>query len=129
MNELIILEPVILFRISQAYSPLMSEKLLYDYTRGQWKLSKARAEKAKFGFAVYQGKIKEVYKIHKWYPAGTTMDRDNALIERKPKDRLKGRYEFVGEIAESEIRDKYINRSCSYLFKQGNSNPVMYINC
>ena len=121
-------EPVILFRINQAYRKTMSEELLYNYTRGQWRLSKKNAEKADFGMAVYKGEIIEVYKILRWEKAGTTMNRNNKLIRRKPNERISNRYEFIGELAPNQIREKYIGRSVKHLFKQGNSNPVMYIN-
>ena len=122
-------EPAILFRISQAYRTNMSKELLYNYTRGQWRLSKERAESAKYGIAVHDGRIIEIYEIERWEKAGTTMERDNTLIARKPKDRLKNRFEFVGEKANNDVREKYVGKSVKHLFKQGNSNPVMYVNC
>lgn len=122
-------EPVILIRISQAYSKKMSRNDKYNYTRGQWRLSKKRAENAIYGIAVFKGEIVEVYKIMKWETAGSTMQRDNKLIDRKANERMAGRYEFVGEPAAQTIRDKYINKSVKHLFKQGNSNPIMYLNC
>jgi hypothetical protein len=124
-----IVEPVILVRVSQAYSKGMSKSDLYDYTRGQWRLSKSRAEKVKFGISVFQGEVVEVYKILEWLPAGTSMDRDNKLINRKQGERIANRFEFIGEIANENIRSKYLNKSVKHLFKQGNSNPIMYLNC
>ena len=55
-------------------------------------------------FGIYSKKIfpefvVEVYKISKWEVAGTTMDRDNKLIERGPYEKLSNRYEFIGEKA------------------------------
>jgi hypothetical protein len=124
-----IVEPVILMRISQAYSKGMSKSDLYDYTRGQWRLSKSRAEKAKYGISVFQGEIVEVYKILEWLPAGTSMNRDNKLINRKQGEGIANRFEFIGEIANENIRSKYLNKSVKHLFMQGNSNPIMYLNC
>ena len=129
-KQIVITEPVILFRINQAYRNNMSDKTLYDYTRGMWRMSMARAKKASYAFAVFDGIIKEVYSIIKWYRAGETLSyRDNKLIERLPNERIRNRIEFIGEIAEDEIRDKYVNKSVKHFFKQGNSNPVMYLNC
>jgi len=62
-DQVNITEPSILIRINQAFRYSMSPMELYDYTRGQWKLKKENAQKAKFGFAVYQGIIQEVYEI------------------------------------------------------------------
>jgi len=126
---ILIEEPVILIRINQAYSKTMHKNDLYDYTRGQWRLSIKRAEKAIYAISIFKGEIVEVYKILKWKNAGSTMNRDNKLIERKANERMAGRFEFVGELAEDIIRNKYISKSVQHLFKQGNSNPIMYLNC
>ena len=122
-------EAVILIRINQAYSIDMSKQDLYDYTRGQWRLSVKRASKAKLVFSVFKGTIVEVYQIEKWVSAGVSMNRDNELIERKPDERISNRYEFIGEIADKVTREKYLNKSIKPLFKKGNSNPIMYVNC
>jgi hypothetical protein len=37
-----------------------------------------------------------------------------------------GRFEFVGEVAAQDVRDKYVNRRLALVFGQ---NPVRYINC
>lgn len=125
-----IIEQVVLFRINQAFRNNLSAKTLYDYTRGQWKMSLKRAQNANFAFAVFDGIIREVYRIDKWYKAGATLShRDNILIERMPNERMHGRIEFTGDKADNEIRDKYLNKSVKHFFKQGNSNPVMYVNC
>lgn len=130
MEQINIDDPVILIRISQAYRENISPIELYDYTRSQWKLNPERAKNAKYGLAVYNGIIKEVYKIIVWYPAGTTFSvrTGNELIERKAGDRMEGRYEFIGNIAKTSIRNKYKNKNVAQYFKQGNSNPIMYVN-
>lgn len=122
-------EAVILIRINQAYSKDMSKQDLYSYTRGQWRLSVKRASKAKLVFSLFKGNIIEVYQIKKWVPAGVSMNRDNRLIDRNPGERISNRYEFIGEVANQEIREKYLNKSLKHLFKKGNSNPIMYVNC
>jgi hypothetical protein len=122
-------EPVILIRISQAYRDNMDPTILYDYTRGQWRLYKKRAENAEYAFSVYKGEIVEIYKIESWYKAGETLKRDNKLIKRNVGERVSNRYEFKGTLAEEKIREKYIFKSVKEFFKQGNSNPIIYINC
>lgn len=119
-------EPSLLIRISKAFRYSMSERELYDFTRGFWKVSLTRAEKAKYAFAVYQGIIQEVYKIDKWYQAETTENVRNPEEEILLK--TKGRFEFTGEIAPREITDKYKYKSVEHYFKKGNSNPIMYVN-
>lgn len=123
-------EEAILIRINQAFRYSMSEIELYDYTRGQWKLNPERAKNTKYGISVYQGIIQEVYEILDWYKAGTTFSvrQGNENIEREAMERIGGRYEFVGNLAPKEIREKYKYKSVEHYFNQGNSNPIMYIN-
>ena len=62
-QEIKITEPSVLIRISKAFRYTMSDIELYDYTRGQWKINPARAKKARYGFAIYEGIVQEVYEI------------------------------------------------------------------
>jgi hypothetical protein len=65
-------EPAMLFRISRTYRPGMSDAELYEATRGIWVVPGPRRDNAKYAMAVYQGVVREVYRIDGWYPAGTT---------------------------------------------------------
>ena len=123
-------EAAILIRINQAFRYSMTEIELYDYTRGQWKLNPERARLAKYAFAIYEGIIQEVYEILDWYEAGKTYSvrQGNENIRREEQEGLLGRYEFVGNLAPVEIRDKYKYKSVGHYFKRGNSNPIMYRN-
>lgn len=129
-EEVEILEPSILIRINQAFRYSMEEVELYDYTRGQWRIDPERAKSVKYAFAIYKGIIQEVYSVINWFEAGETYSvrRDNKFIEREKEERIEGRYEFIGNIAPSEIRKKYRFKSAEHYFKKGNSNPVMYLN-
>jgi hypothetical protein len=63
---------------------------LYDATRGIWKVGKQRREQADYAFAVYEGIVREVYRIKTWLPAGSTFStRDPRGVKRR------GRWEFV----------------------------------
>ena len=123
-------DPVILIRINQAFRYSMSEMELYDYTRGHWKLNVERARRAKYGIAVYEGIIQEVYEIYDWYEAGKTYSvrRGNENINRGSNERIEGRYEFIGNLAPENIREKYKFKSVGHYFLHGNSNPIMYKN-
>lgn len=123
-------EPAILIRINQAFRYTMSELELYDYTRGHWVLNPERARNAKYGIAVYEGIIQEVYEIVDWYKAGTTYSirQENENINRDELEGLETRYEFIGNLAPEYIREKYKFKSVEHYFKQGNSNPIMYKN-
>lgn len=124
-------DAVILIRINKAFRYSMPENELYEYTRGRWVLNPNRAKNAKYAFAVYQGVVQEVYEIHQWYKAGETnsfrLDKENEGLDTI--ESLEGRFEFVGEIANDTIRNKYRFTSVEHYFKRGNSNPIMYVNC
>jgi hypothetical protein len=115
-------EPAILIRINQLYRYGMSDIELYDATRGIWRVSKKRI-KAKYAFAIYEGIVREVYKIDQWFPAGTTFNT------RRPSDLVDpDRWEFVGNLAEGKIRDKYLLKSVEDYF-DNSRNPIIYVNC
>lgn len=116
-----ITENVIAIKINQAYRENMTELDLYEVTRGYWKVDVKRAEKADYVFSVYKGMIKEVYKVKEWLPAGT-IPRSTLPDAKVPTDR----YEFVGEVAEEAIRNKYIEKSIANLYRKGEANPIKY---
>lgn len=121
-KNLEITEKGILIRISKRYKENMSAEYLYESTRGVWKVGNGRYEKADYAFAIANGFILEVYRINSWHPEGTThyTTRDDVNIM--------GRKEFLGTLAEESIRAKYVGESVHEYFKQGNSNPINYVN-
>lgn len=108
----------LLITINRLYRSNMSNKELYEATRGTWKLS-SRREHAVYAMAVYQGIVREVYLIESWHPAGTLPyeTRDTKGFKES------GRWEFSGIIA-TDLRDKYIGHSVG----MGGQNPVRYKN-
>jgi hypothetical protein len=113
-------EPSILIRINKLYRFGMTPIELYDVTRGRWRTGETR-HKVKFAFSVYDGVVKEVYEILHWFPSGATM---STRKDAPPPER----WEFVGNIAESSIRDKYLNKSVSHYFHKAAQNPISYVN-
>ena len=77
----------------------------------------SRRDHAEYVMAVYQGIVREVYRIEKWRPAGT--------LPYKTRDaegfKKSGRWEFEGVIA-TEVRDEYIGNSNKDLV--GESHPL-----
>ena len=122
-QEINIEESGILIRINQMFRYSMTEMELYDYTRGRWKINIDRAKTAKYAFAVYDGIIQEVYSVYTWLEAGKIMST------RIDKENSEDRFEFIGDIAEDEIRNKYRYKSVEHYFRKGNANPIMYLNC
>lgn len=113
-------EPALLIRINRLFHYGITSSELYDATRGVWVLGENR-EKAKYASAVYDRVIQEVYIIISWHKAGET-------FSTRGDTTLEGRWEFIGNIAQSVIRDKYINRSVAHYFKPGSQSPVIYVN-
>ena len=117
-KPVVVREPALLITINQLYRSGMSPLELYEATRGFWVIG-PRREKAELALAVYQGVVREVYRIRAWYPAGT--------LEYKTRDvganRGSGRWEFEGEIA-ADVREQYIDRSVG----KGGQNPIRYLN-
>lgn len=123
-DEVIVDDDAISITINQLYHSKISPEELYESTRGVWVVGKRR-EKAQYAFAVFQGVVREVYRIHTWHVAGTL---NYQFRELKVED-LSNRWEFEGRVAEDKIRQKYLKKSIrSYLTKQS-QNPIKYINC
>lgn len=116
-------EKVILVRINRLYHDFMVPEELYEATRGVWRVGDRRS-KADFAFAVYQGEIKEIYRIDSWLPAGTL----SYETRRRSDVEVKGRWEFQGSVANNGIRNKYIGKSVKSYLPFGASNPIVYIN-
>lgn len=114
-------EPSILIRINQLYRRGMPARHRYEVTRGVWAIGKRR-ETAQYAMAVFQGVVREVYRIKKWQPAGTAQYRYRARTEVCAP----GRWEFEGVLAEPRIREQYIGGSVEHLLPRGSRNPIRY---
>jgi hypothetical protein len=119
-----ILDPMLLIRINRLYRHNMTPQELYEATRGVWKLSERRKH-ARFAAAVFESVVREVYEIDSWHPAGTTP------YETRPKEQVSppGRVEFLGRVAESEVRTRYVGGSVAAYFVKGLQSPVVYVSC
>lgn len=111
-------EPAMLIRINELFRDDMSASELYDATRSSWKVSLDRANNVSYALSVYKGIVREVYLVKVWQEADPTAHKKN-----------KGRFEFIGDIAEDAVRDKYKLKSVKHYFKKGNMAPFMYLNC
>ncbi len=109
----------ILITINKLYRSDMNSEELYEATRGIWRVSKIRVKRAEIALAVYQGIVREVYRIHKWHRAGTLpyQTRDTEGFKNS------GRWEFEGRVA-FDIRDEYVGNSIGI----GGQNPIRYEN-
>lgn len=123
MQSVEVEEPAVLIRIPRLYRSDMSRRELYDAVRGTWRIE-PRCENVQIALAVAGGIVREVYTIAAWHPAGTTPYEARDTGELKTE----GRWEFIGNVAPARIRDKYIGRSVAHYFRQGQTNPILYVN-
>ena len=116
-------EPSILIRVNQLYHYGMTAAELYDATRSAWVVGDRR-EGSRFAMAVFEGLVREVYRITQWLPAGSTFNsRWSGRAFRR-----NGRWEFVGVLAAEKIRKRYVNKYVGHLFTRGAQNPISYVN-
>lgn len=108
----------ILITINKLYRSNMTPLELFEATRGIWVVG-PRRNRAEYAMAVYQGVVREVYRIWEWHPSGTLeyQTRDSSNFKSR------GRWEFSGEVAD-DIRDEYVGFSVG----KGGQNPIRYIN-
>lgn len=118
-------DDVILIRINRLYHNDMTQSELYEATRGYWRVNLEQAQKVKYVLAVYYGMVLEVYEIAQWFPAFSTMMHQR--VQEEEKEKLLKRYEFVGRIANENIRKKYKDKSMASIFAKGEQNPVKYV--
>jgi uncharacterized protein len=109
---------VMLITINRLYRSGMTELELYEATRGTWVVGEHR-NRVEYAFAVYQGIVREVYRIEKWHPAGT-LSYETRELKVPSKQR---RWEFSGHVAD-DIRGKYVGFSVG----KGGQNPIRYVN-
>ncbi len=117
-------ENVLCIIINKLYNSNITQDELFESTKGIWKIGKRR-EKADFVFSVYQGLVKEVYKVNKWHESGTLVYRFRDSSQFAQADR----WEFDGELANDELRRKYKNKAVRTYLPNRIRNPIFYINC
>jgi hypothetical protein len=110
-------EPSLLIKINQTFTYSLEPNELYDATRQFWRIGIDR-EKVEYAFAVFDGIIQEVYKVISWHKAGTTFS------SRHPQD--KDRWEFIGQIADENMRRKYVYKDVSDI--ANGQSPFYYLN-
>jgi hypothetical protein len=110
----------ILIIINRLYRSDMTPEELYEATRGIWKIG-PRRDNAELAMAVFQGVVREVFRIRRWLPAGTMIYRTRDSKGFKNS----GRWEFEGEVAR-ECRDQYRDFSVRRFLGTKSQNPIRY---
>ena len=85
---------------------------IYQAVRARWKINLLRAKRAHYILAIIDGICRGVFKPEKWKPSSPPEDK---------------RYEFDGDEAKKEIRERYVNKrlpdnDC----RKGMAAPVLY---
>ena len=117
-------DPVLTVRINKLYRRGMSDLELYEATRVQWKLG-PRRDRVKYALAVFNGLVREVYEVDRWFPALTLAYATRPGLTKRD---AAGRWEFEGAIASAAIRDKYRGKSVHRYLSRGNQSPAVYVN-
>jgi len=131
-EEVTIQHSALLISITQMYRHGMSAVELYDATRKAWRVG-PRREQIEYAMAVHRGVIREVYRVAAWLPANSTMTAlgttSNTTGNEQTGDdvELGERYEFVGRIAESAVRKRYLGKSVRHYLAPGCQNPIKYV--
>jgi hypothetical protein len=96
----------------------MTPEELYEATRKSWVIG-PRREWVDLALAVYQGIVREVYRVRAWHPADTLANKGADA----PGQAGSRRWEFEGEVAQ-DVRDAYVGFSVG----KGGQNPIRYVN-
>ena len=109
-----IIEPTLIIIVNKLYWYGMPSGELYRIVHEKWRLDRNRISKVKYVIAAYLGLTREIYEVKDWY---------DTFDERTQKMRVG----FNGQIANQEIREKYLNGSLNNY--KSNGSPTMYVNC
>lgn len=116
---------VLLININKAFRYGMNTLDLYDATRSAWRLGEKRTS-VQYALSVYRGVVREVYSISTWVQSGHSI---RGFDEEGRPPKREGRWEFIGVVADDDIRNQYLGRSVAAYFPKGNQNPVKYVSC
>ena len=86
----------VILPVARLYNPTMTVAEAYEATRGYWTIGEEKRGCLQFAVAAYRGHVQEVYRIKRWVPA-------------PPEHR--GKWAFIGIVAEQEVRDRYVGQS------------------
>ena len=114
-NHCLANDKAVLIRLNKTYREGMTQDELYSASRGNWAISLKRAAMANYAYVLYKGSVVEVYSVSRWDE--TSEVAGNGFL----------RIKFTGIRAEN--RRHMIGLNLSYLFKQGESLPIKYLNC
>jgi uncharacterized protein len=118
-KPVVVRESALLITINRLYRSDMTPEELYEATRGQWVLGRRRAA-MELALAVFQGIVREIYRVPEWRPAGTLTHQTRSDVA---SHHVENRWEFEGEIA-TDVRDADLGGSVG----KGGRIPIRYVN-
>jgi hypothetical protein len=104
--------------LNSTYKSGMTDLQLFEATRGIWK-GIPSGDDLRYAYATYGGIVKEVYRIEGWVPAGTNQYFTRDFTEED----LAGRREFIGRIAQADVRGLYKGKAITMARSYG--SPLM----
>ena len=114
-------ENIVVIKINESYYEGISAEALYDYTRGNWYRTLNSVRDAEYALSVVDTIVVEVYKIDHWMPGTKAVFKTRKADPKKAERRVA----FVGKVADASVRNRYIGKSVSHLFKRNASNPCV----
>lgn len=112
--------PILVIKIERQWTDLISKYRsaaavprndIYGATKGDWKISVTRAQRAECVLAVARGLVRGVFVPTGWKDAG----HENRKV-------------MTGQ-ADATHFEHYIGKSVAHLFERGSQNPVRYLQC
>ncbi len=102
-------EAAMLVRINKAYRYGLSDVELYDATRSAWRVGENR-DRVDYALAVFEGVVREVYRITGWVAAGSTFN-----VRRNGKAVVGMKIFGAGKLVKPEEKDA----SLKHVFSHG----------
>lgn len=106
----------LIININKNYKRGAGVDAIYNATKQTWKMAKWRPQRYSYVLSEYRGLIREVFKVNEWYTKERPDKHGYIYLG----------YGFNGEVAESEIRSKYINKTIQGIKPQGYGHPTIY---
>lgn len=111
----------VIININNTYQRGAGEDAIYQATKGTWKMNAQKLQSINYVLSEYRGLVVEVFKVHEWL----AQERPYGPNAQKAGETYMG-YGFEGEVANDEIRLKYINKSITHKKKRGSANVIRY---
>ena len=109
-------EPAIIIIVNRLFERGISDERLYEITRAKWVIGKRRNH-AKYALSVYNGIVRQVYEIQRWFP----------ITEIRQGQKSRDRWGFDGIVAKD--LQHYVGGSVEKYITIGAQNPIKYVNC